>query len=74
MSTWVAYIYDPKRKKTRSRIVRSSEDSSMGNAPAVAWDVAKKLGVPVDRVLALPKRGRILRRRPKRRSKHRRSR
>jgi hypothetical protein len=73
MSTWIAYIVNPKTKRARRRIIRSKEDASMGNTRVVAIEAARRFGVSVDHVLALPKRGKILRRR-KRRSKHRRSR
>ncbi len=71
MSTWFAYIYNPKTQKTRRRIIRSSEDASMANTRVVAMAAARRFGVSVDRVLAVPKRTRILKRR---KTKHRRSR
>jgi len=71
MSTWYAFIYNPKTQKTRRRIIRSSEGASMANTRAVAIAAARRFGVSVDRVLAMPMRTKILRRR---KTHHRRSR
>lgn len=71
MTTWFAYIYDPKTQRTRRRVIRSKEGASMANTRVVAIAAARRFGVSVDRILAVPKRSKILRRR---KTHHRRSR
>lgn len=66
MSDWYAFIYNPRTKKTRRRILRSSYEGDMGNARAVIMEASRKYGVSQEHVLAIPKR--------KRRSRSRRSR
>lgn len=63
MSEWYAFIYNPRTKKTRRRIVRSVHAGDMGNARAVCMEAARKYGVSQDHVLAIPKRRRATRHR-----------
>lgn len=73
-ATWNVFIYNPKTQKTRRRIFRTRRyNANMSEARGVVLEAAKRYGVNDDYVLAIPKKGRILRAR-KRRSRHRRSR